>query len=60
MVAAARRPAIVGGYRHPAWLTAAGVVTALGMLGLAARTVWTTVARETFARQEPRADRIEI
>jgi Mn2+/Fe2+ NRAMP family transporter len=45
MVAASQRPAIVGEYRHPAWLTAAGLVTALGMLGLAARTVWTSVAR---------------
>jgi Mn2+/Fe2+ NRAMP family transporter len=44
MVAAARRPAIVGEYRHPAWLTAAGVLTAVGMLLLAARTVWTALA----------------
>jgi Mn2+/Fe2+ NRAMP family transporter len=44
MVAASRRPAIVGAYRHPAWLTAAGVLTALGMLGLAARTVWTSLS----------------
>ena len=44
MVAAARRPAIVGSYEHPAWLTAAGVLTAVGMLLLAARTVWTALA----------------
>jgi Mn2+/Fe2+ NRAMP family transporter len=44
MVAASRRPAIVGDYRHPVWLTAAGVLTAAGMLLLAARTVWTALA----------------
>ncbi len=43
MVAAARRPTIVGSYKHPAWLTAAGVLTAVGMLLLAARTVWTAM-----------------
>ena len=44
MVAASRRPAIVGSYEHPVWLTAAGVLTSVGMLLLAARTVWTALA----------------
>lgn len=40
---AARRPALVGGYRHPAWLAAAGAGTAAVMAGLA---LWT--ARTAF------------
>lgn len=35
---AARRPAVVGGYRHPPWLAAAGALTAVFMAGLA---LWT-------------------
>jgi len=31
MLVAANRPAIVGGYRHPRWLTAAGVVVTVAM-----------------------------
>ncbi|MGZ8414178.1 MAG: NRAMP family divalent metal transporter [Gemmatirosa sp.] len=41
MVYAARRPAIVGAYRHPAWLTAVGALTAAAMAALGARTIWT-------------------
>lgn len=37
---AVRRPAVVGAYRHPAWLAAAGWLTVLGMSGLALWTVW--------------------
>jgi Mn2+/Fe2+ NRAMP family transporter len=35
MLVAAHRPAVVGDYRHPRWLTAAGVLTAvlMGLLG---------------------------
>jgi Mn2+/Fe2+ NRAMP family transporter len=45
MLLAARRPAVVGAYRHPAWLAAAGWGTVLLMTGLAAWTVWGAVAR---------------
>jgi Mn2+/Fe2+ NRAMP family transporter len=41
---AARRPHLVGGYRHPAWLAAAGWLTVASMTGLAAWTVWGTLA----------------
>lgn len=42
---AARRPAIVGAYRHPAWLAAATWLTAAVMAGLAAWTAWAALAR---------------
>jgi Mn2+/Fe2+ NRAMP family transporter len=42
---AARRPAIVGAYRHPAWLAAATWLTAAVMAGLALWTAWAAVAR---------------
>jgi Mn2+/Fe2+ NRAMP family transporter len=41
---AARRPAIVGSYRHPAGLAAAGWLTVLCMAGLAAWTAWSALA----------------
>jgi Mn2+/Fe2+ NRAMP family transporter len=44
MLLAARRPAIVGTYRHPTWLTGAGWLTVLLMSGLAAWTGWSAVA----------------
>jgi hypothetical protein len=44
MLVAARRPAVVGSYRHPAWLVAAGTVTALAALGLGVWSAWQAVA----------------
>jgi Mn2+/Fe2+ NRAMP family transporter len=37
MLVAARRPAIVGEYRHPAWMAAAGWAVAVAMAGLGVR-----------------------
>jgi Mn2+/Fe2+ NRAMP family transporter len=39
MLVAAHRPAVVGDYRHPRWLTAAGAVTALLMAALGGYTL---------------------
>lgn len=39
MLLVARRPAMVGTYRHPAWLTAAGVAVAAGMAVMGARSL---------------------
>lgn len=39
MLLVARRPAVVGGYRHPAWLTTAGVVVALAMAVMGVRSL---------------------
>jgi Mn2+/Fe2+ NRAMP family transporter len=36
MLVAAHRPAVVGDYRHPRWLTAAGAVVAVAMAALSA------------------------
>ena len=45
MLVAARRRAIVGDYRHPAWLIVAGVVVALGMAAMGAYTLVTDLPR---------------
>ncbi len=45
MLLAARRPAVVGAYRHPPALAAAGWLTVALMAGLAAWTAWGVVAR---------------
>ncbi|MDF1504053.1 NRAMP family divalent metal transporter [Roseisolibacter sp. H3M3-2] len=44
MLLAARRPAVVGAYRHPAWLQAGAAATTLVMTGLVAWTVWGLLA----------------
>jgi Mn2+/Fe2+ NRAMP family transporter len=44
MLVAAHRPAIVGAYRHPRSLTAAGIVVAAAMAGMGAYTVWAALA----------------
>jgi Mn2+/Fe2+ NRAMP family transporter len=43
MLVAAHRPAVVGDYRHPRWLTAAGVVVAAAMAALGAWSIWGAV-----------------
>jgi Mn2+/Fe2+ NRAMP family transporter len=43
MLVAAHRPAIVGAYRHPAWLTAAGAVVAAAMAALGGWTIWAAI-----------------
>jgi Mn2+/Fe2+ NRAMP family transporter len=45
MLVAAHRRRIVGDYRHPAWLTAAGVVVVLLMAALGGWTLWTELPR---------------
>jgi Mn2+/Fe2+ NRAMP family transporter len=40
MLLAARRPSVVGAYRHPAWLAAGAALTTAVMTGLVAWTVW--------------------
>jgi Mn2+/Fe2+ NRAMP family transporter len=40
MLLAARRPGIVGGYRHPAWLALGAALTTAVMTGLVGWTVW--------------------
>lgn len=45
MLLAAWRPAIVGDYRHPAWLAIAGVLVALVMGALGARTLATELPK---------------
>lgn len=43
MLVAAYRRTIVGPYRHPAWLTAAGVVVAASMAVMGVWTLWTQI-----------------
>lgn len=45
MIAAARRRAIVGEYRHPTWLFIAGVIVALGMAAMGAYTLFSDLPR---------------
>ena len=40
MLIAAHRARIVGTYRHPVWLTAAGVLVAVAMAALGVRAIW--------------------
>ena len=40
MLVAAHRPAVVGDYRHPRWLTAAGTVVAAAMAALGGWSIW--------------------
>jgi Mn2+/Fe2+ NRAMP family transporter len=40
MLLAARRPAVVGAYRHPAWLALGAALTTAVMTGLVGWTVW--------------------
>jgi Mn2+/Fe2+ NRAMP family transporter len=40
MLLAARKRAIVGEYRHPAWLIWSGVLVSLGMAAMGAYTIW--------------------
>jgi Mn2+/Fe2+ NRAMP family transporter len=43
MLIAARRPAIVGDYRHPRWMTILGVLVAVAMAGLGLRALTTDI-----------------
>jgi len=45
MLVASRRPSLLGGYRHPALLTAAGAVVATAMAGLGIYTLVTEIPR---------------
>jgi Mn2+/Fe2+ NRAMP family transporter len=43
MLIASRRRKIVGSYRHPAWLLAAGAVVAISMAAMGGWSIWNTV-----------------
>jgi Mn2+/Fe2+ NRAMP family transporter len=43
MLVAAHRPAVVGSYRHPRWLTAAGVAVAAAMALLGGWSIWSAL-----------------
>jgi Mn2+/Fe2+ NRAMP family transporter len=42
MLIASRRPRIVGSYRHPLWLLAAGTVVAVSMAAMGGWSIWKT------------------
>ena len=43
MLVASRRPKIVGSYRHPLWLLAAGAVVAASMAVMGGWSIWKTI-----------------
>ncbi|HEY8176884.1 MAG TPA: NRAMP family divalent metal transporter [Gemmatimonadaceae bacterium] len=45
MLAASRRPRIVGEYRHPAWLIASGILVAAAMAAMGAYTVYSELPK---------------